>query len=82
MIELAYPEVQVPGFSGSNNWAISGELSASSYPMLATDPSTAFDSEYVFYVHLHVKLGCVRRSFPGYCTLVHDGFLTTMLLGD
>ena len=67
MIELAYPEIEVPGFSGSNNWAISGELSASGRPMLATDPHQPHSiPNTFFYVHLHVEgWDAFGAAFPG-----------------
>ena len=67
IIELAYPNVKVPSFSGSNNWAIIGELSASGKPILATDPHQPFTiPSTFFYVHLHVdSWDAFGAAFPG-----------------
>ena len=67
IIELAYPHVKVPSFSGSNNWAITGELSASGKPILATDPHQPFTiPSTFFYVHLHVdSWDAFGAAFPG-----------------
>ena len=67
MIELAYPEVEVPNLSGSNNWAITGDLSASGHPMLATDPHQPHSiPNTFFYVHLHAgNWDTFGAAFPG-----------------
>ena len=64
---MAYPHVKVPSFSGSNNWAITGELSASGKPILATDPHQPFTiPSTFFYVHLHVdSWDAFGAAFPG-----------------
>lgn len=53
--------------SGSNNWAISADLSASGAPMLATDPHQPHTIPNVFfYVHLHAPdWDAFGASFPG-----------------
>ena len=67
MIKLAYPFLEVPSFSGSNNWAITGELSQSGKPMLATDPHQPFSiPNTFFYVHLNVgSWNAFGAAFPG-----------------
>ena len=67
MIELAYPEVRVPDFSGSNNWAVTAERSQSGYPMLATDPHQPHTiPNTFFYVHLHAgDWDAFGAAFPG-----------------
>ena len=67
MIQLAYPEVNVPSFSGSNNWAITGELSASGKPILATDPHQPHSlPNTFFYVHLSAgSWDAFGAAFPG-----------------
>ena len=67
IIELAYPHVKVPSFSGSNNWAVTGELSVSGKPILATDPHQPFTiPSTFFYVHLHSDSWDVfGAAFPG-----------------
>ena len=67
MIELAYPEIEVPNLSGSNNWAITGDLSASGHPMLATDPHQPHSiPNTFFYVHLHAgDWDAFGAAFPG-----------------
>ncbi|HIL98878.1 MAG TPA: penicillin acylase family protein, partial [Pseudomonadales bacterium] len=56
-----------PGLSGSNNWAIAAELSASGYPMLATDPHQPHGiPNTFFYSHLSAPgLTAFGASFPG-----------------
>ncbi len=58
---------QVPGSSGSNNWAISAELSASGFPMLATDPHQPHSiPNTFFYSHLSAPgWDAFGASFPG-----------------
>ena len=53
--------------SGSNNWAISGELSSSGYPMLATDPHQPHSiPNTFFYSHLSAPgWDAFGASFPG-----------------
>ena len=67
MIELAYPEIEVPSFSGSNNWAVTGDLSQSGHPMLATDPHQPHSiPNTFFYVHLHAgEWDAFGAAFPG-----------------
>jgi penicillin amidase len=67
MIQLAYPEVNVLSFSGSNNWAITGELSASGKPILATDPHQPHSlPNTFFYVHLSAgSWDAFGAAFPG-----------------
>ena len=67
IIELAYPEVSVPNFSGSNNWAVTAERSASGFPLLATDPHQPHSvPNTFFYVHLHAgDWDVFGAAFPG-----------------
>ena len=67
IIELAYPHVKVPSFSGSNNWAVTGELSVSGKPILATDPHQPFTiPSTFFYIHLHTtSWDAFGAAFPG-----------------
>jgi penicillin amidase len=67
IIELAYPEVSVPSFSGSNNWAVTAERSATGYPLLATDPHQPHTiPNTFFYVHLHAgEWDAFGAAFPG-----------------
>lgn len=67
MIKLAYPLVNVPSFSGSNNWAVTGELSSSGKPMLATDPHQPHTlPNTFFYVHLNAgSWNAFGAAFPG-----------------
>ena len=67
IIKLAYPEVEVPIFSGSNNWAITGELSASGKPILATDPHQPHSlPNTFFYIHLNAgSWDAFGAAFPG-----------------
>ena len=67
IIELAYPHVKVPSFSGSNNWAVTGELSVSGKPILATDPHQPFTiTSTFFYAQLHSDSWDVfGAAFPG-----------------
>jgi penicillin amidase len=53
--------------SGSNNWAINGELSASGFPMLATDPHQPHSiPNTFFYSHLSTpEWDAFGASFPG-----------------
>ena len=53
--------------SGSNNWAISGELSASGFPILATDPHQPHTMPNTFfYSHLSTpNWDAFGASFPG-----------------
>ena len=53
--------------SGSNNWAINGELSASGFPMLATDPHQPHSiPNTFFYSHLSTpSWDAFGASFPG-----------------
>ena len=64
---LAYPEAESAVLSGSNNWAISGQLSASGKAMLATDPHQPHTiPNTFFYVHLHAPGWDVfGAAFPG-----------------
>jgi penicillin amidase len=67
IIKLAYPDVEVPDFSGSNNWAITGELSSSGKPILATDPHQPHSlPNAFFYVHLNAgSWDAFGAAFPG-----------------
>lgn len=67
MINLAYPLLNIPSFSGSNNWAVTGELSESGKPMLATDPHQPFTiPNTFFYVHLNAgSWNAFGAAFPG-----------------
>lgn len=52
---------------GSNQWAVSGHLSASGLPMLANDPHLALDAASTFYP-IHLTAGdtdVMGSSFPG-----------------
>lgn len=53
--------------SGSNNWAVSGELSSSGFPMLATDPHQPHSiPNTFFYSHLSAPdWDTFGASFPG-----------------
>jgi len=53
--------------SGSNNWAIAGELSSSGFPMLATDPHQPHSMPNTFfYSHLSTpEWDAFGASFPG-----------------
>jgi penicillin amidase len=67
-LELAYPEVRVPGsISGSNNWAVTGAHTRSGKPMLATDPHQPHSiPNTFFYVHLHAQdWDAFGAAFPG-----------------
>ena len=66
-LSLAYPINVPPALSGSNNWAIRGELSASGKPMLATDPHQPHTiPNTFFYVHLHAgDWDAFGAAFPG-----------------
>ena len=63
-ISLVYPDAH---FSGSNNWAVTGALTASGKPMLAMDPHQPHSiPNTFFYVHLHAPGWDVfGASFPG-----------------
>ncbi len=63
-INLLFPDAPV---SGSNNWVVTGALSASGKPMLAMDPHQAYSiPNTFFYVHLHAPGWDVfGASFPG-----------------
>ncbi len=67
MINLAYPILNIPSFSGSNNWAVTGELSESGKPILATDPHQPFTiPNTFFYVHLNAgSWNAFGAAFPG-----------------
>lgn len=68
LFALAYPDVQLGAMtSGSNNWAITGALSASAKGMLATDPHQPHSiPNTFFYVHLHVgDWDAFGAAFPG-----------------
>ncbi|NKB97079.1 MAG: hypothetical protein GKR90_01070 [Pseudomonadales bacterium] len=64
---LAYPEASGSILSGSNNWAVRAELSASGKPILATDPHQPHSiPNTFFYVHLHAPDWDVfGAAFPG-----------------
>ena len=66
---LAYPESagKVAALSGSNNWAVTGALSASGRSMLATDPHQPHSiPNTFFYVHLHAPdFDVFGAAFPG-----------------
>lgn len=63
--KLLFPDANI--VSGSNNWAISADLSASGAPMLATDPHQPHTiPNTFFYVHLHAPdWDAFGASFPG-----------------
>ena len=63
-IGLVYPDAR---FSGSNNWAVTGALTASGKPLLAMDPHQPHSiPNTFFYVHLHAPGWDVfGASFPG-----------------
>ena len=67
IIELAYSDISVPSFSGSNNWAVSADLSSSGYPILATDPHQPHSiPNTFFYTHLHAgDWDAFGAAFPG-----------------
>ena len=67
IVELAYPEVSVPSFSGSNNWAVTAQRSVSGAPLLATDPHQPYTiPNTFFYVHLHASdWDAFGAAFPG-----------------
>ena len=64
---LAYPEAAQTVLSGSNNWAVTGKLSASGKGMLATDPHQPHSvPNTFFYVHLHAPdMDVFGAAFPG-----------------
>ena len=64
---LAYPDAAPVVLSGSNNWAVTGKLSASGKAMLATDPHQPHTiPNTFFYVHLHAPGWDVfGAAFPG-----------------
>lgn len=63
-ISLVNPDAR---FGGSNNWAVTGALTASGKPMLAMDPHQPHSiPNTFFYVHLHAPGWDVfGASFPG-----------------
>ena len=63
-ISLVNPDAR---FDGSNNWAVTGALTASGRPMLAMDPHQPHSiPNTFFYVHLHAPGWDVfGASFPG-----------------
>ncbi len=67
-VPLAYPEAEgrVP-LSGSNNWAVTGALSASGTAMLASDPHQPHSiPNTFFYAHLHAgDFDVFGAGFPG-----------------
>ena len=67
-VPLAYPEAEgrVP-LSGSNNWAVTGALSASGAAMLASDPHQPHSiPNTFFYAHLHAgDFDVFGAGFPG-----------------
>ena len=66
-LRLAYPDAPISALSGSNNWAVTGQLSASNSPMLATDPHQPHSiPNTFFYVHLSVgDWDAFGSAFPG-----------------
>ena len=64
---LAYPEAAHVVLSGSNNWSVTGALSKSGKPILATDPHQPHSiPNTFFYVHLHAPGWDVfGAAFPG-----------------
>jgi penicillin amidase len=64
---LAYPDFSPASLSGSNNWAVTGALSASGKPILATDPHQPHTiPNTFFYVHLHAgDWDAFGAAFPG-----------------
>lgn len=69
VVKLLFPLVEGPvaPSSGSNNWAVRAERSASGMPLLATDPHQAFSiPNTFFYVHLSAPgFDVFGASFPG-----------------
>lgn len=63
--KLLFPDADI--VRGSNNWAVSAELSASGAPMLATDPHQPHAIPNVFFfVHLHAPgWDAFGASLPG-----------------
>ncbi len=63
--KLLFPGEEI--LSGSNNWAIQGQLSASGKPMLATDPHQPHSiPNTFFYVHLSTpEWDSFGATFPG-----------------
>ncbi len=59
------------GFTGSNNWVIGPQLTASGHPLLASDPHLSLSAPSVFWmVHINVSdpkapLDFAGLSFPG-----------------
>jgi penicillin amidase len=64
---LAYPEASSAVLSGSNNWAVTGALSKSGMPILATDPHQPHTiPNTFFYIHLHAPdWDAFGAAFPG-----------------
>lgn len=57
-------------YTGSNNWVISGDKSASGYPMLANDPHRSVSAPSLrYWVHLHAPewnvVGAGEPTLPG-----------------
>ena len=57
-------------YTGSNNWVISGDKSASGYPMLANDPHRSVSTPSLrYWVHLHAPgwnvVGAGEPTLPG-----------------
>ena len=63
-ISLVNPDAR---FGGSNNWAVTGALTASGKPMLAMDPHQPHSiPNTFFYIHLHAPgWDIFGASFPG-----------------
>ena len=47
IVELAYPEVSVPSFSGSNNWAVTAQRSVSGALYWLLTPSAVYHSQHL-----------------------------------
>ena len=61
--------------AGSNNWAVSGRLTASGKPLLAGDPHRSLDTPNVYYQgHIScTEFDAVGLSFPGLPGFPHFG---------
>lgn len=63
----AGPLEDAPGGIGSNNWAVSGDRTASGNPMLASDPHLSLSFPSIWYgIHLHgPDMNVMGVSLPG-----------------
>ena len=66
-LPIVYPDFYHKSISGSNNWAVTGALSRSGKPILATDPHQPHSiPNTFFYVHLHAgDWDAFGAAFPG-----------------